>query len=95
MERKPDDIIRVTLDIDDEDLTAAESKQSYLKLKDFILQNYGVKVSTLYIAQVKRELGFEMKPCYYKAGENPAKVPQIPDKKREFIIEAMKHFKMI
>ena len=55
----PDDVIEVDLNLDELDITASESKATYPEIKEYVLQNYGLKVSSLYIAQTKRECGLE------------------------------------
>ena len=50
----PDDVIEVDLNLDELDITASESKATYPEVKEYVLQNYGLKVSSLYIAQTKR-----------------------------------------
>lgn len=52
-----DDVIKVKLSLDEFELTSAESKATYEKIKEYIMRNFGLKVSTLYIAQTKRKLG--------------------------------------
>lgn len=59
--------ISVELPIDDMDLTSAESKGTYENIKEYILGKYGFKVSTLYIAQIKRKCGLELGENYNKS----------------------------
>lgn len=54
---KPDDIIEIKVDLDELDATVAETKATYREIKEYILQKYGLKVHTAYIAQVKRKYG--------------------------------------
>ena len=49
--------IEVKIDLDEVDLTKAESKATYAEIKEYVLEKYGLKVSQLYIAQVKRKHG--------------------------------------
>ena len=55
------------------DLTAAESKATYEGIKDYILDRHGIKVSSLYIAQVKQKYGIIERNCYNKARDNEKK----------------------
>ena len=68
--------------------------ESYAQIKTWIEKEYGFKVSSLYVAQIKDKLGMEKRENYNK-GENKAKVPHCPPEKEEAIIAAFKHFKMI
>jgi len=52
--------IRVELPIDEMDLTIAESKSTYKQIQNYVLEKYGFKVSTIYIAQVKRKHGLAL-----------------------------------
>ena len=65
------------------------------RIKECILNKYGVKVSTLYISQIKRKNGIEMRDNYNKSQKADAKVPQCPQEKEKYIVEALKHFQMI
>ena len=56
-QRKADDYIEVDLDLDELDITSAESKATYAEIKDYVLKEHGLKVSNLYISQVKRKCG--------------------------------------
>ena len=86
--------IEVNLELSELDLTKAESKATYEEIKKYVLDNFGMKVSQLYVAQVKREFGL-IERINYNVGEGKAKVPQVTPEKREAIIEALKHFQMI
>ena len=87
--------VNVRLDMDELDLTSAESKATYEEIKAYVAEhNDGMKVSNLYIAQVKDSCGFEKRENY-NTGAEGHKVPQCPDEKRELIMEAFKHFRMI
>ena len=77
------------------DLTAAESKATYEEIKAYILERSGIKVSSLYIAQVKQKYGIIERHCYNKARDNEKKTPQCPSEKELLIEDALRHFKMI
>ena len=63
-QQKPSDRIAVDLDLDEVDVTSAESKATYAEIKDYVLREYGLKVSNLYISQVKRKCGIEVGENY-------------------------------
>lgn len=87
--------IEVELDIDELDLTAAEKKATYDEIKAYVLEHSGLKVSSLYIAQVKQKCGIiERKNCNKPKSED-AKQPQCPPDKEKAITEALKYFGMI
>jgi len=58
--------IEVELNLDEMDLTAAESKATYEEIKDYILERHDVKISSLYIAQIKQKHGIIERDCYNK-----------------------------
>lgn len=76
------------------DLTAAESKATYEEIKDYVLKQSGLKVSSLYIAQVKRKFGLIEHENYNEIKSEDAKHSQCPLNKEKAIKEALKHFKM-
>ena len=81
--------------MDELDLTAAESKATYEEIKDYVLENSGLKVSNLYIAQVKQKCGVIERENYNKPKSKDAKQPQCPPEKEKAIMEALQHFEMI
>lgn len=87
--------IDVEVKLDELDLTKAESKATYAEIKQYVLDKFGLKVSQLYIAQVKREFGLIERINYNVSKKEDARVPQCPVDKREAIIDALKYFKMI
>ena len=94
-QQKPDDTIEIDLDLDELDATSAELKATYQEIKDYVLKESGLKVSSLYISQVKRKCGIEVGENYnLPKTENP-KVPQCPKEKEEAIKAALKYFAMI
>ena len=93
--QKPDDTIEIDLDLDELDATSAELKATYQEIKDYVLKEFGLKVSSLYISQVKRKCGIEVGENYnLPKTENP-KVPQCPKEKEDAIKAALKYFAMI
>ncbi len=91
----PDDVVEIDLDLDELDITTAESKATYPEIKEYVLEHYGLKVSSLYIAQVKRKCGLDVGENFNlpKPGGRPQ--PQVSPEKEEAIREAFKHFGMI
>ena len=75
--------------------TTAESKATYEEIKTFVLEHSGMKVSSLYIAQVKQKCGIIERENYNKPKAENAKQPQCPPEKEKAIREAMKYFGMI
>ena len=77
--------------------TEAERRQAtYEEIKTFVTEhNDGMKVSNLYIAQVKAKYGIIERENYNKAKSDDARQPQCPKEKEETIVEALKAFKMI
>ena len=93
--QKPDDTIEIDLDLDELDATSAELKATYQEIKDYVLKEFGLKVSNLYISQVKRKCGIEVGENYnLPKTENP-KVLQCPKEKEDAIKAALKYFAMI
>ena len=94
-QQKPNDTIEIDLDLDELDATSAELKATYQEIKDYVLKEFGLKVSSLYISQVKRKCGIEVGENYnLPKTENP-KVPQCPKEKEDAIKAALKYFAMI
>ena len=87
--------IEVEIKMDELDLTLAESKATYHEIKAYILQKYGLKVSSLYIAQVKQKCGIIECENYNKAKSGDAKQPQCPPEKEAAIKEALIYFQML
>ena len=87
--------ISVELPMDDMDLTSAESKATYKQIQNYVLEKFGFKVSTLYIAQVKKKHGLEVREHYNMSKNEKQKIPKCPIEKEEVILDALKHFKMI
>ena len=87
--------IEVELDMDELDLTAAEKKATYDEIKAYVLEHSGLKVSSLYIAQVKQKCGIiERKNCNKPKSEDAKQLQCAPDKEKA-ITGALKHFGMI
>ncbi len=87
--------IEVEIKTDELDLTAAESKATYDEIKGYVLEKHELKVSSLYISQVKRKCGLDVGQNYNLSKREDAKVPQCPPEKEAAIMEALKYFQMI
>ena len=79
---------------DNEYMRGTKGSATYAEIKAWIKKQYNVSVSSLYIAQCKNECGFEKRENY-NLGAEGHKVPKCTEEKRELILEAFKHFKMI
>ena len=96
LKQKPDDYINVTMELDDVDITSAETKATYDEIKKYVAEhNAGMKVSNLYISQVKRKCGIEVGKNYNLPKNEDSRQPQCPEDKERAIVEALEHFKMI
>ena len=94
-QQKPDDTIEIDLDLDELDATSAELKATYQEIKDYVLKEFGLKVSSLYISQVKRKCGIEVGENYNLPKTENARVPQCPKEKEDAIKAALKYYAMI
>lgn len=96
LKQKPDDYINVTIELDDVDITSAETRATYDEIKKYVAEhNAGMEVSNLYISQVKRKCGIEVGKNYNLSKNEDSRQPQCPEDKESAIVEALKHFKMI
>ena len=90
-----DQHIEVELQMDELDLTAAESKATYEEIKDYVLENTGLKVSSLYIAQVKEKCGIIERVNYNLPKSENSRQPKCPPEKEKAIRDALEHFRMV
>ena len=84
--------IEIALSMDELDLTDAEKKATYQEIKDYVLEHSGLKVSSLYIAQVKQKCGIIERENYNKPKSEDAKQPQCSPDKEKAIKEALQYF---
>ena len=75
------DTIEIDLDLDELDATSAETKATHQEIKDYVLKEFGLKVSNLYISQIKRKCGIEVGENYNLPKTENSKVPQCPKEK--------------
>ena len=94
-QQKPDETIEIDLDLNELDATSAELKATYQEIKDYVLKEFGLKVSSLYISQVKRKCGIEVGENYNLPKSENARVPQCPKEKEDAIKAALKYYAMI
>ena len=87
--------IEVDVSMEELDVTAAESKATYNEIRNYVWEHHQLKVSNLYIAQVKQKYGIIERENYHKAKNENAKQPQCPKEKADAIVEALRHFQMI
>lgn len=89
--------IDIHVDMSELDVTKveAESSATYEEIKAYVQEHFGVKVSALNIAQVKRKYGIIERECYNKAKAEDARQPRCPEEKEKAIEEAMRFFGMI
>ena len=96
LRQKPDDYIDVDVDVAELEGTSTETKATYEKIKKYVAEhNDGMKVSNLYIAQVKRKCGIELGENFNLPKSEDSRQPQCPKEKEEAIMKALKSFKMI
>lgn len=87
--------ISVEIELDEMDLTSAESKATYAQIKEYVWNKFELKISTLYIAQIKKKCGIELREHYNKSKKDKQIIPQCTPEKEEAIMDALRHFKMI
>ncbi|MBC5745302.1 23S rRNA (uracil(1939)-C(5))-methyltransferase RlmD [Lachnospiraceae bacterium MD308] len=87
--------IEVELEMSELDLTAAESKATYAEIKQYVLDKYGLKVSSLNIAQIKAKCGIIERENYNTAKNENVKQPNCTEEKENAIKNAFKYFQMI
>ena len=87
--------IRVEFPLEEMDMSGFQQGATYEEIKKYVLDQYGMKVPSLYIAQVKQKCGLEMGKNYnLPKGENQKK-QQCPPEKEKAIMDALRHFHMI
>ena len=87
--------IEVDVSMDELDVTAAESKATYNEIRNYVWEHHQLKVSNLYIAQVKQKYGIIERENYNKPKSENAKQPKCPKEKEDAIVKALRHFQMI
>ena len=87
--------IEVDIDLDELDATSAETKATYKEIQDWVWEHHHLKVSALYISQIKRKCGLEVWKNYNLSKSDNPKVPTCPKEKEDAIMEALRKYKMI
>lgn len=87
--------VRVEFSLEDMDMSGFQQGATYEQIKAYVLEKRGLKVSSLYISQVKRKRGLDVGQNYNLPKKEDAKVPQCPPEKKAAIMEALKHFHMV
>ncbi len=87
--------VELEMEMSEMDLTAAESKATYEEIKDYVLEYTGLKVSSLYIAQVKEKYGIVERVNYNLPKSENFRQVKCPSEKEAAIREALEHFRMI
>ena len=91
----PDETVAFVLDCRKLPVTVPEAKATYAEIKAYVLEKTGLKVSSLYIAQIKRKYGIEMGENYNKPEDPKVRVPKCPKEKELAILDALKNFRMV
>ena len=87
--------VRVEFSLEDMDMSGFQKGATYEQIKAYVLEHTGLKVSSLYISQIKRKCGLDVGQNYNLSKKEDAKVPQCPPKKEAAIMKALKYFQMI
>lgn len=87
--------MKVDFSLEDMDLSGLQGKATYEKIKAYILEQTGLKVSSLYIAQIKKKCGLDVGENYNLSKSENVRQPQCTPEKEEAIMQAFKHFGMI
>lgn len=88
--------LHINIDVDVEKMLQEKRGQAtYPQIKEYVLEQTGMKVSSLYISQIKRKCGLEVGDSYNKPKSEEAHVPQCPPEKEKAIMDALRHFGMV
>ena len=87
--------VRVEFSLECMDTSGLQKGATYPEIKARVLEQTGLKVSSLYISQVKQKCGLEVRENHHKAKSENTKQPQCPKEKEDAIVEALRHFQMI
>ena len=87
--------MNVKLDMDELDVTSAESKATYEEIRNWVQEQYGFHVTNLNIAQIKQKHGIIERENYNKAKSEDSRQPRCPEEKINAIEDAMRHFQRI
>ena len=87
--------VRVEFSLEGMDTSGLQKGATYPEIKARVLEQTGLKVSSLYISQIKQKCGLEVRENHHKAKSENTKQPHCPKEKEDAIVEALKHFQMI
>lgn len=87
--------IRVEFSLEDMDMSEFQDGATYPQIKEYVLEHTGLKVSNLYISQIKRKCGIEVGKNYNLPKSEDSRQPQCPPEKEKAIREALKYYGMI
>ena len=87
--------VRVEFSLEDMDMSEFQDGATYPQIKEYVLEHTGLKVSNLYISQIKRKCGLEVGKNYNLPKSEDSRQPQCPPEKEKAIREAFKYFGMI
>ena len=87
--------VRVEFSLEDMDMSGFQKGATYEQIKAYVLEHTGLKVSSLYISQIKRKCGLDVGQNYNLSKKEDAKVPKCPPEKEAAIRDALKYFQMI
>ena len=87
--------VRVEFSLENMDMSGFQKGATYPQIKEYVQEHSGLKVSSLYISQVKRKCGLDVGQNYNLSKKEDAKQPQCPPEKERAITEALQHFGMI
>ena len=87
--------VKIDFSLENLDLSELRGKATYEQIKDYVREQTGFRVSTLYISQVKRKCGLEVGESYNKPKSEDARQPQCTPEKEEAIMQALRHYGVI
>ena len=84
--------VKVDFSLEDMDLSEFKGKATYEQIKEYVLEETGLKVSSLYIAQIKKKCGLDVGENFNLAKSENTRQPQCTTEKEEAIMQAFSHF---
>ena len=87
--------VKVDFSLEDMDLSEFKGKATYEQIKTYVLEQTGLKVSSLYIAQIKKKCGLDVGENFNLPKSENARQPQCTQQKEEAIMQAFKHFGIV
>ena len=87
--------VRVEFSMENMDMSGFQKSATYPQIKEYVQEHSGLKVSSLYISQVKRKCGLDVGQNYNLSKKEDVKQPQCPPEKEKAIMEALQYFGML